>query len=181
MKNKILAAQQEDAARRLIQMVLTREGLSPVEDPQTLEKNGERMVVVTYQVSITDSGSTAPVQTITMAARPLAHTGGLQMDRLEFGRLAISYRGRSVTVEGRELPLTLKEFELLAYLIYHKNLVLTRSQLLAAVWEMDYTGDIRTVDSHIKCLRHKLGEYAHCLATVRGVGYMFRWPEELIG
>ena len=93
MKNKILAAQQEDAARRLIQMVLTREGLSPVEDPQTLEKNGERMVVVTYQVSITDSGSTAPVQTITMAARPedlLAHTGGLQMDRLEFGRLAIS-------------------------------------------------------------------------------------------
>ena len=83
MKNKILAAQQEDAARRLIQMVLTREGLSPVEDPQALEKNGERMVVVTYQVSITDSGSTAPVQTITMAARPedlLAHTGGLQMD-----------------------------------------------------------------------------------------------------
>ena len=69
MKNKILAAQQEDAARRLIQMVLTREGLSPVEDPQALEKNGERMVVVTYQVSITDSGSTAPVQTITMAAR----------------------------------------------------------------------------------------------------------------
>ena len=68
MKNKILAAQQEDAARRLIQMVLTREGLSPVEDPQALEKNGERMVVVTYQVSITDSGSTAPVQTITMAA-----------------------------------------------------------------------------------------------------------------
>ena len=184
MKNKILAAQQEDAARRLIQMVLTREGLSPVEDPQALEKNGERMVVVTYQVSITDSGSTAPVQTITMAARPedlLAHTGGLQMDRLEFGRLAISYRGRSVTVEGRELPLTLKEFELLAYLIYQKNVVLTRSQLLAAVWEMDYTGDIRTVDSHIKCLRHKLGEYAHCLATVRGVGYMFRWPEELIG
>ena len=184
MKNKILAAQQEDAARRLIQMVLTREGLSPVEDPQALEKNGERMVVVTYQVSITDSGSTAPVQTITMAARPedlLAHTGGLQMDRLEFGRLAISYRGRSVTVEGRELPLTLKEFELLAYLIYHKNLVLTRSQLLAAVWEMDYTGDIRTVDSHIKCLRHKLGEYARCLVTVRGVGYLFQWTEDLIG
>ena len=46
------------------------------------------------------------------------------------------------------MPLTLKEFELLAYLIYHKNLVLTRSQLLAAVWEMDYTGDIRTDGLH---------------------------------
>jgi len=185
MKNKVLAAQQEDAARRLVRTALSREGFSPVpgEESGAVEA-GERKVIITYQIRVTGSGSTAPVQTITMAARPedlLAHTGGLQMDRLEFGRLAISYRGRSVTVEGRELPLTLKEFELLAYLIYHKNLVLTRSQLLAAVWEMDYTGDIRTVDSHIKCLRHKLGEYAHCLATVRGVGYMFRWPEELIG
>ena len=87
MKNKILAAQQEDAARRLIQMVLTREGLSPVEDPQTLEKNGERMVVVTYQVSITDSGSTAPVQTITMAAG-LSFIGlGVQPPTPEWGAM----------------------------------------------------------------------------------------------
>ncbi len=103
------------------------------------------------------------------------------MDRAEFGRLAISYRARSVTIGERELCLTLKEFELLAYLAYHKNLVLTRSQLLGAVWEMDYRGDIRTVDSHIKCLRQKLAEYARCLVTVRGVGYMFQWEEERIG
>ena len=186
MKNKILAAQQEDAARRLIQMVLTREGLSPVEDPQALEKNGERMVVVTYQVSITDSGSTAPVQTITMAARPedlLAHTGGLQMDRLEFGRLAISYRGRSVTVEGRELPLTLKEFQLLAYLIYHKNLVLTRSQLLAGIWDVaeDFVND-NTLTVYIKRLREKLEDNPQApflIRTVRGLGYTI--PADLFG
>ncbi len=46
---------------------------------------------------------------------------------------------------------------------------------------MDYRGDIRTVDSHIKCLRQKLAEYARCLVTVRGVGYMFQWEEERIG
>jgi len=185
MKNKVLAAQQEDAARRLIHTMLLREGFSAVEDGRDAPEPGqERMVVLTYQVTVTDSGSTAPVQTITMTARPedlLAHTGGLQMDRVEFGRLAISYRARSVTVDGRELPLTLKEFELLAYMAYHKNLALTRSQLLAAVWEMDYAGDMRTVDSHIKCLRRKLAEYSRCLVTVRGVGYMFRWDDELIG
>jgi len=185
MKNKVLAAQQEDAARRLIQTMLTREGFSAVKDGEDLFRpDQERRVVLTYQVTVTGSDSTAPVQTITMAARPedlLAHTGGLQMDRVEFGRLAISYRARTVTVDGRELPLTLKEFELLAYMAYYKNLVLTRSQLLAAVWEVDYAGDIRTVDSHIKCLRHKLGEYSRCLATVRGIGYMFRWDDAPIG
>ena len=119
-----------------------------------------------------------------MSARPeevFFHTGGLEMDRVEFGQLAISYRARTVTIRGRELPLTLKEFELLAYLAYHKNLVLTRGQLLSAVWEMDYDGDVRTVDSHIKCLRQKLGEYARCLVTVRGVGYQFQWDDRLIG
>ena len=134
MKNKVLAAQQEDAARRLVRTALSREGFSPVpgEESGAVEA-GERKVIITYQIRVTGSGSTAPVQTITMAAKPeelLAYTGSLQMDRAEFGRLAISYRARSVTIGERELCLTLKEFELLAYLAYHKNLVLTRSQLL---------------------------------------------------
>ena len=153
MKRMILAAQQEDAAKRRLQAVLLREGFTLVrteEEDRLLRGSGE-------------------------------HTGGLRMERVEFGRLAIDYKARTVTVGERELPLTLKEFELLAYLVYHKNLVLTRSQLLAAVWEMDYAGDVRTVDSHIKCLRQKLGEYARCLVTVRGVGYLFQWTEDLIG
>lgn len=184
MRNKVLAAQQEDAARRLIQTVLTREGFTVMEENQETDPRQERRVVIRYQVTVTDSGSTAPVQTITMAAKPeelLAYTGGLQMEQVTFGRLTISYRARTVTIEGRQLPLTLKEFELLAYLAYHRNLVLTRSQLLAAVWEVDYRGDIRTVDSHIKCLRKKLEEYSRCIVTLRGVGYMFQWDDQLIG
>ena len=175
MKNKVLAAQQEDAARRLVRTALSREGFSPVpgEESGAVEA-GERKVIITYQIRVTGSGSTAPVQTITMAARPedlLAHTGGLQMDRLEFGRLAISYRGRSVTVEGRELPLTLKEFELLAYFMENKGIALSRERILNSVWNYDYFGDARTIDTHVKKLRSKMGEKGELIKTIWGMGY----------
>ena len=184
MKNRILAAQQEDAVRRLVQATLMREGFSIPWTGEPGEPLADGTVVLTFQVSLVGSGSTAPAQAVTMTAPAediLRYTGGLNMDRVEFGRLVISYRARSVTVDGRTVPMTIKEFELLAYLAYHKNLVLTRSQLLAAVWEVDYSGDVRTVDTHIKCLRQKLGEYARCIVTVRRVGYMFKWDDTLIG
>ena len=100
---------------------------------------------------------------------------------LDCGGIQLDKAAHQVMIDGEPVELSYKEFELLAYMAYHKNLVLTRAQLLAAVWEMDYTGDIRTVDTHIKCLRQKIGEYAHCIVTVRGVGYMFQWDEGLIG
>ena len=187
MKKRVLAAQQENAAKQRLQAVLLREGFRLVrsdEEAQALREGEAPMILLTYQLAMTQGGCSGPVETVTMSARPeevFFHTGGLEMDRVEFGQLAISYRARTVTIRGRELPLTLKEFELLAYLAYHKNLVLTRGQLLSAVWEMDYNGDVRTVDSHIKCLRHKLGDYARCLVTVRGVGYQFQWDDRLIG
>lgn len=186
MRNRILAAQQEDAACRLVQTALGREGFSPIteEEAARLEESGEAALVLRFQLTMTTSGSTAPARTYILSTKPeelLAHTGSLSFDRLEFGRLVIDYRGRSVTVSGRELSLTLKEFEVLSYLAFYKNIPLTRSQLLSAVWEVDYQGDVRTVDSHIKCLRQKLGEYGRCLVTLRGVGYVFRWEDELIG
>lgn len=187
MKNKILAAQQEDAARRLIQTMLLRQGffaIDPQDDLSQLQRPGERLVVISYQLSVTDNQSTAPKQTITMAARPddlFLHTGGLNIDELRFDGLVISYPGRAASVDGRQLPLTLKEFELLSYLAYHRNLALTREQLLSAVWEIGYSGDVRTVDCHIKCIRQKLGEYARCIVTLRGIGYSFHWKDEPIG
>lgn len=187
MKNKILAAQQEDAARRLIHTMLLRQGFFAVDPDEPLSqqgRDGERLVVMTYQITVTDSQSTAPKQTITMAARPddlFLHTGGLNIDELRFDGLVISYPGRAATVNGRQLPLTLKEFELLSYMAYHRNLPLTREQLLSAVWEIGYSGDVRTVDCHIKCIRQKLGEYARCIVTLRGIGYLFRWKDEPIG
>lgn len=184
MKNKVLAAQQEDASRRLIRSMLLRQGFFFIDPDDTALPSSERLVVMTYQITVTGSGSTAPPQTVTMAARPddlFPHTGGLDMDQVRFGELVINYRGRVAAIGSRRLPLTLKEFELLAYMAYHKNLPLTREQLLSAVWEVGYSGDVRTVDCHVKCLRQKLGDYALCIVTLRRVGYVFRWEEETIG
>ena len=78
---------------------------------------------------------------------------------------------RTVTANGRPVALTFKEFELLAYLLRNKGLVLTREQIMRAVWGFDFEGESRTVDMHIKQLRQKLGSWGTRIVTVRGVGY----------
>ena len=74
-------------------------------------------------------------------------------------------------VDGREIPLTLKEYDLLKLFMEHIGLVFTRDQLLSSVWDQDYSGETRTVDVHIGTLRTKLGESGEAIRTVRGVGY----------
>ena len=76
-----------------------------------------------------------------------------------------------VTVDGRTVPLTLKEFELLEKLMRNEGIVLTRDQLLTEIWGYDFDGETRTVDVHIRTLRQKLGEKGEIIQTVRGVGY----------
>lgn len=86
--------------------------------------------------------------------------------------LVIDYDAYIATLDGNTLDLTLKEFEILCYLVKNSGKVLSRDQLLNAVWGYDYIGDTRTVDSHIARLRTKLGEYgAAKLKTVYGLGY----------
>ena len=74
-------------------------------------------------------------------------------------------------VDGKEITLTLKEFELLKYLMLNAGIVLTRDKLLEKVWGYEYEGETRTVDVHIRSLRQKLGEAGAIIETVRGVGY----------
>ncbi len=87
--------------------------------------------------------------------------------------LVVDFDGRSVTVDGQKANLTPKEIDLLLYMIEHMNVALSRSQLLEKVWNYDYFGDDRTVDTHIKMLRHNLGKYRDHIVTVRGMGYKF--------
>ena len=88
--------------------------------------------------------------------------------------LVIDILGRKVTIDGKTLALTPKEIDLLIYFVEHKNIALSREQLLRGVWEYDYYGDDRTIDTHVKMLRHHLGEkYRDHVVTVRGVGYKF--------
>ena len=92
---------------------------------------------------------------------------------LKFGGLEIDPRGRVVLVDGERANLTPKEIDLLLYTTEHRNTALSRTKLLEEVWNYDYFGDDRTVDTHIKMLRHNLGPYRDYIVTVRGMGYKF--------
>lgn len=92
---------------------------------------------------------------------------------LTFDGLVVDAEGRSVTVDGVKADMTPKEIDLLIYMVEHANVALSRDKLLEDVWGYDYFGDDRTVDTHIKMLRHNLGEYRNKIVTVRGMGYKF--------
>ena len=85
--------------------------------------------------------------------------------------LAIDHEGREVRVDGVPIELTYTEFELLAYLLDNPGIALSRDKILDNVWRYDYYGDARTVDTHVKKLRSKLGIYGDYIKTIRGIGY----------
>lgn len=90
-----------------------------------------------------------------------------------FGGLEVDPAGRSVRVDGRAVPMTPREYDLLFTLVQNKGIVLSREQLLRKVWGNDFLGDDRTVDTHIKMLRSALGPYRGFIVTMRGAGYKF--------
>ena len=90
---------------------------------------------------------------------------------LLYGEVSLDPGRRAVTAAGEPVALTYKEFELLAVLLKNQGLVLTREKIMERVWGFDYEGESRTVDMHIKSLRHKLGACGEIIRTVRGVGY----------
>jgi hypothetical protein len=91
--------------------------------------------------------------------------------------LLLDHDQRRVWVDGKEVPLTFQEFELLAFLSAHPSTVFTRADLVRQVWQRDFAADSRTVDVHISRLRHKLGaSYGKYLVTEYRVGYQFRPP-----
>lgn len=106
----------------------------------------------------------------------LRRTGksGENEDILALGEIAMDQKKHKVTAAGREVTLTLKEYELLRKLMMNSDIVLTRDQLLEDVWGYDFDGETRTVDVHIRTLRQKLGSAGDRIETVRGVGYRIR-------
>lgn len=95
----------------------------------------------------------------------------------QLGSLLVSAVRHTVAIDGVEISLTLKEFDLLVYLLQHTGLVLSRDQLLAAVWGYDFDGGTRTVDVHIQTMRAKLGACGQLIQTIRGVGYKLEEPK----
>ena len=91
----------------------------------------------------------------------------------DYAGIEIDKEGRTVKVDGKQVELSLREYELLIYLAENKNIALSRDKILNNVWNYDYYGDSRTIDSHIKKIRHKLGKKGKYIKTIRGVGYKF--------
>ena len=91
----------------------------------------------------------------------------------DYDGIVIDQEGRTVTVDGKPIDLSLREYELLKYLLDNENIALSRDKILNNVWNYDYYGDSRTIDSHIKKIRHKLGKKGKYIETIRGIGYKF--------
>ncbi|MBR2744311.1 MAG: response regulator transcription factor [Clostridia bacterium] len=90
-----------------------------------------------------------------------------------YGGIVIDVDGRTVEVDSKKIDLSLREYELLKYLVDNAGIALSRDKILNNVWNYDYYGDSRTIDSHIKKIRHKLGRKGKYIQTMRGVGYKF--------
>lgn len=91
----------------------------------------------------------------------------------EFDGIVIDESAHVVTIDGQNADFSMKEFELLQYLISNKGIALSREKILNNVWNYDYYGDSRTIDSHIKKLRKKMGKKGEHIQTIRGLGYKF--------
>ena len=91
----------------------------------------------------------------------------------EYKDLSIDFTARTVSIGSNRLDLSPKEYDLLFYLVRNRGIALTRDKLLSDIWGYDFYGVDRTLDTHIKLLRKKLGSYSSCIVTLRGVGYRF--------
>ena len=101
-----------------------------------------------------------------------AGQGGAE-EIVKLGDLEVNFTARRVAVEGRELDLSPKEYDLLFYMVRNRGIALTREKLISDVWGYDFFGDDRTLDTHIKLLRRELGPCADRITTLRGMGYRF--------
>lgn len=100
-------------------------------------------------------------------------------DSFNYKDLKIDFLGHAVYIKDKELKLTPKEYDLLVYFVKNQNVALSREQLLSKIWDYDFYGEDRTVDTHVKMLRNNLGKYRNLIVTVRGMGYKFVAKENL--
>ena len=120
----------------------------------------------------------SPKELMIRVAAVIKRTGGEQGEQVKkdvftYEGLSVDFSARIVTIDGKRIEMTPKEYELFFYMVKNKGLALTREKLISEVWGYDFFGDERTLDTHIKLLRKSLGEYSKCIVTLRGVGYRF--------
>lgn len=139
-------------------------------------KSDERDELLGFELGI-DEYISKPFSPKILVARVeaiLRRVNGSQSDdRLEAGGIVIDKTAHVVTIDGEVIDLSYKEFELLSYFVENKSVALSREKILNHVWDYDYYGDARTIDTHVKKLRFKMGSKGDYIKTVRGMGYKF--------
>ena len=99
-------------------------------------------------------------------------------ETLEYGGIVLNRSAHEVLIDGKKTDLSFKEFELLSYFMENKDIALSRERILNHVWDYDYFGDARTIDTHVKKLRSKMGSYGSYIKTIWGMGYKFEVENE---
>lgn len=143
-------------------------------------KNGENDELQGFELGA-DEYISKPFSNKILVARVgaiLRRTGGTESDELCSGGIRIDKIAHQVYVGDQEVDLSFKEFELLCYFLENKGVALSRERILNNVWNYDYYGDARTIDTHVKKLRNKLGKYGDSIVTIRGMGYKYDPAEE---
>ena len=107
----------------------------------------------------------------------LRRSNAVSSDLIEIGGIRIDKAAHQVTVDGQNIDLSYKEFELLTYFVENQGIALSREKILNNVWNYDYFGDARTIDTHVKKLRSKMGEKGDYIRTIWGMGYKFEVTE----
>ena len=148
----------------------------PSEFWEAMEKETPSLVLLDIMLPEEDDYVPKPFGMMELMARIKAllrrtSPDGSQERDYTLGKLYVSPSRHLVKVDGKEIALTLKEFELLCFLLENDGMVLTRDKILARIWGYDFDGETRTVDVHVRTLRQKLGECGSLIETVRGVGY----------
>ena len=103
----------------------------------------------------------------------LRRTNAASNDTLEIGGITLDRQAHIVSIDGKPIDLSVKEFELLEFFMTNKGVALSRDKILNNVWNYDYFGDARTIDTHVKKLRAKMGEKGDSIKTIWGMGYKF--------
>lgn len=107
----------------------------------------------------------------------LRRTNSLDEDIIEIGGIVLNKSAHEVKIDNKVIELSVKEFELLSYFVTNKGVALSREKILNNVWNYDYYGDARTIDTHVKKLRSKMGQKGDLIKTIWGMGYKFEVEE----